>query len=345
MRALNCLGMALLLSLPAAAQADNSDSAAARAHLQSGYALKQGNKCHDAILHFRESIRLDRTLKAIVNLADCEEKVGKLSAAQAHFVEARDLASSLHAVELLSVANQRLQALERKMPKLVIKVAQGAPQGTVVTRDGVELGPVSLGMPLPLDPGNHVIIARNEAFERQYDVTLTEGQTQELEVTPSGGKALLPRAAKPLEGSTATATATAEPVPDKPGFGAASNSLATPGSSGWTGRQTGALVLAGFGVVGVGVGTALALSAKSDWQSTAGACPNNTCSDMQTQEDGNNARRRANLATVPIAAGAVALAVGGVVWLTAPKSSSATAIRVTPIIQASSGAIYFEGGF
>src|SRR5689334_18285582 len=99
MRSLISSSVAFLLSVSVVARADNSDSAAARAQLQSGYALKQQNKCDEAIPHFKESIRLDRQPKSLLNLGDCEEKLGKLSAAQAHFVEARDLAGSIHAAE------------------------------------------------------------------------------------------------------------------------------------------------------------------------------------------------------------------------------------------------------
>src|SRR5713101_6233535 len=74
------------------AQADGSDPAAARGQLQQGYALKQQGKCVEAIPHFAESVRLDRQPKALLNLADCEATVAKLVAAEAHAVEARDMA-------------------------------------------------------------------------------------------------------------------------------------------------------------------------------------------------------------------------------------------------------------
>src|SRR5258708_39818945 len=132
---------AALLLVSAVAQADNSDPAAARAQLQQGYALKQLGRCEEALPHFEESVRLDRQPKALVNLADCEEKLGKLAAAQAHFVEARDLANGLEA--LRNVAEQHLTALDKKMPRLVIRVAKGAPPDTAVIRDGVKLGTIS----------------------------------------------------------------------------------------------------------------------------------------------------------------------------------------------------------
>src|SRR6266478_3890052 len=113
---------AALLLVSAVAQADNSDPAAARAQLQQGYALKQLGRCEEALPHFEESVRLDRQPKALVNLADCEEKLGKLAAAQAHFVEVRDLATAQGLEPLRSVAEQHLLTLDRRMPKLIVRL-------------------------------------------------------------------------------------------------------------------------------------------------------------------------------------------------------------------------------
>src|SRR5262249_32162358 len=76
------------------------DPGAARAQLREGYTLKGQGKCNEAIPHFLESIRLDRQPKTLLNLADCEEKVGKYIAAQTHIVEARDLARTQGAAQM-----------------------------------------------------------------------------------------------------------------------------------------------------------------------------------------------------------------------------------------------------
>ena len=176
-----------VLLAPRHAFADVSDPAAARAQLQRGYDLKQQGKCTEAIPHFVESLRMDRQIKGFLNLADCEETLGRLAAAQMHFAEARDLAGVQGRDDLKSLAQQRLTALEKRMPKLLIRVAADAPPGSIAARDGVELGPVSLNTLLPLDPGRHVVVVRGGGYERTYEVTLSEAETKELEVTPVGG--------------------------------------------------------------------------------------------------------------------------------------------------------------
>ena len=77
--------------------------------------------------HLLESVRLDRQPKGLVNLADCEERLGKLAAAQAHFVETRDLAKAQGLEPLWKVAEQHLQAIEARMPRLIVKLAKDAP--------------------------------------------------------------------------------------------------------------------------------------------------------------------------------------------------------------------------
>jgi tetratricopeptide (TPR) repeat protein len=184
---------ALVLCLVARiAAAEPSDPAAARAQLQEGYALKQQGKCAEAIPLFAEAVRLDRQAKALINLADCEAQLGKLVAAQGHLVEARDLARA-QGDPLKDVAEQRLQAVDKRLPKLVLKLAKQAPPNTTVSRDGVKLGAVSLGRPLPLDPGAHHVIARfSGRGERQYDVVLAEGETKELQVAPDSAASQSP---------------------------------------------------------------------------------------------------------------------------------------------------------
>jgi hypothetical protein len=74
------------------AAAQTSEPVAARGYLRQGFALKEQGRCNEAIPYFLESIRLDRQPTALLNLADCEERIGKLGAASMHFIEARDLA-------------------------------------------------------------------------------------------------------------------------------------------------------------------------------------------------------------------------------------------------------------
>lgn len=96
----------------------------------------------------------------------------------------------------------------------------------------------------------------------------------------------------------------------------------------------GTLIGAG-GVVLVGVGTALAFSARAKYQSAE--CEDaNVCAPGPYQQR-NDARARGNVATVVIGVGAAALATGVVLYLLAPTSSTRVGFSAR-------GAV-FEGAF
>lgn len=183
--AVRCAAAMLLASGPLWA---DSGPSAARAQLRQGYALKKQGKCKEAVPLLRESAQMDRRSNTLVYLGECEEMLGRLGAAQKHFQEARDLARQERNDKVKDIGEKRLHELERRMPKLSITLAKDAPPGTTVTNDGVELYPLSLREALPVDTGRHVIVARGGGFERQFEVTLAEGETKNLEITPIGGQ-------------------------------------------------------------------------------------------------------------------------------------------------------------
>jgi hypothetical protein len=66
-----------------------------------------------------------------------------------------------------------------------------APAGTVVLRDAIELGGASFGIPLPVDPGDHVVVVRWPGrAERRYELKLMVGQTREVTLEPGPAVAL-----------------------------------------------------------------------------------------------------------------------------------------------------------
>jgi hypothetical protein len=337
------LGTAMLLA-SSSAWADGGDPVAARAQLRQGYALKQQGKCKEAVPFLQESVRLDRQPKALLNLGDCELTLGQLAAAQAHMVEARDLARQQGNESLKNIGEKRLQEIEKRMPKLAIDVAKDAPADTVVTRDGVEVGKVSLHTPLPIDVGRHVIVARGGGFERQFEVALAEGETRNLEVTPIGGKAL-PKpavaAAKPSTGQNnaskkeeARASGTAfkieGPTPDQ-------------AESGSSTQRTVGFVALGVGAVGLGAGAyfgARMLSKKSEASTMcteqAPCSPEGAAEFEKTKSDARSARTNA---FIGFGVGGAAAVTGVILLLTAPKAT-ATGWHVAPAMgQGTVGAV------
>ena len=338
---------AVILLTSGVAWADGGDPVAARAQLRQGYALKQQGKCKEAVPYLQESIRLDRQPKTLLNLGDCEQALGQFAAAQAHFLEARDLARQQGNDTLKNVGEKRLHDVEKRMPKLAIQLAKDAPAGTVVTRDGVEVGSVSLHTPLPIDIGRHVVIARGGGFERQFDVTLAESETKTLEVTPVGGKAIpKPVAATADKPSSAQNIASKKDASRAPGSAFKLDFPTTDrAESGSSAQRTFGFVTLGVGAVGLGVGGyfgARMLSKKSD--ASAMCTPEAPCDPESgevtkfenTKRDAKDAR---TYAIIGLGVGGAAAVTGVILLLTAPKATT-TGWQVAPAIgQGSMGAV------
>ena len=342
-------GIALSWSVATAAQ---SDPGGARAQLAKGYALKQQGNCADAIPYFEESIRLDRTPKGLLNLADCEEKTGRLLTAQSHFVEARDLARQRGMNEPASYAQERAQALDKRLPRIAIRLAADAPAGTVVTRDGVQLGPVSLGAALPVDPGPHVIIARGDGFERTFEVAVVESETREIEVTPRGGTPLADNASPVEKHASPSIVSAPQPAP------VAAAAPVEPERPARTGQTARTMVLAGeaaLAAAGLAVAVIYELKA-ADAQDDADSLrdgltrdgapypcdatsPPADCGRLNSKLDDRNAYRgMSRMGAIAAGAGAVAFVATWFLW----RPASEQAVRVRPAVGLHGGGVTFD---
>ncbi len=169
-----------LLAPSAGAQA--RDPAAAEALFRQGREAVERKDYKTACSKFRESQRLDPALGTLFNIADCEEKMGRLATAWTLFQE---VAQRLPADDRRRpIATARTKQLEPRLPRLTINATTELPEGTTVLRDAVELGAASLGAPLPVDPGPHTIVVRAPGHEpAEFDVSLEEAQSHTLAVT------------------------------------------------------------------------------------------------------------------------------------------------------------------
>jgi hypothetical protein len=170
------------------AHAQARDPVAAEARFRAGRAAAEKGDYEAACSRFRESQSLDPAPGTTFNLADCEEHRGKLATAWELFTR---VASALPpGDDRVKIASGRAAALEKRLPKLTITLAQGAPGGTAVRRDGVDIGPATLGVPLPIDPGQHVIVVRAPGRDdHTTTVDIGEGEQKTIEALPTSASA------------------------------------------------------------------------------------------------------------------------------------------------------------
>src|SRR4051812_47798061 len=183
--AAHVLGM-LALTAPAAAQ----DVASAEALFDRGLAAMKAGNYNAGCPALSQSHRLDPRPGTLFTLAECEAKRGRISTAVVHYNEYLAIHDRLPPEKRRSqgrraeVARAQVAALGPQVPKLSVALPGEAPAGVTVMRDGVSLIAEMLGVALPMDPGEHVIVVQApDGARSEQRVTLAPGETRELHLT------------------------------------------------------------------------------------------------------------------------------------------------------------------
>ena len=283
-----------------AAIAQGEGAAAAQVLFDQGREAMVRRDYDTACQRFRESERIDPAPGTKLNLADCEEKRGRVASAWELFrAVMRELPDS---DERHGIAAARAAALEKRLPTLVLRLAAGAPSTTRVRVGRSEIGSGSFGVPLPLDPGKHTLVIEAPGHAlRTVEVVLVEGGAQTVDVVPG------------------TATVSPRPPP--------SASQAAPQKRSG-GTKTLGYVLGGVGLVGIAVGSVAGVIVLSKKGTNDDGCSDalQTCS--QTAKDaGESGEAIGPVSTAGFIVGALGLGAGAYFILTSDANSE-TAIRV-----------------
>ncbi|MDC3956765.1 hypothetical protein [Polyangium jinanense] len=227
-------------------QADGSQAAAVQA---ARVEMEAGNFV-TACPAFKVAYREEPRPSTLFWLATCYDKWGRIATAAVHYDEYLTAFEQLSDLEQKAerdneeAASARRHALEAKIPKVILRVPRNAPATTRVLRKSLEGGPpleVRIGVPLPIDPGEHVLTTeipgRPSVFTK---FRLKEGENQVIDV-------VMPPATETGE-PTKTATAL-QPVPSRfPKL-----------DSGISGRRVAAYTLGGLGAVGIAGGLVMGI--------------------------------------------------------------------------------------
>ena len=291
------------LSFAGAARAQPSAAAVAQVLFEEGVALMEEHRLAEACPKLAESQRIDPGGGTLLNLGACWEGLGKFASAYATYNEAASAAVKDGRRDREDLARKKLVELRPKMSYVRV-VASGPREGVEITLDDTRIGSAALGVPLPIDPGPHVLAARApgyRGYERRFEA-LPPGETTALEVPALEPERREP-APLPLERP--------KPKPSGP------HALVLP-----LGVLGGALVVLG----GVSGGVAFAEKAASD----AGCPTATTCS-----EGGAAAMDRAVGfawgSTVALGVGATALAAAAVLYFS-DRGGRTTASRAQGVL-------------
>ena len=319
--------------VPRLAQAQTGeDKAAAEALFEQGHALVEKGDYRQACPKYAESLRLDPGIGVMLHLASCWEKSGRPASAWAQYREAEQVAMRA-GDSRADVARKRADALEGKLFRLTVVVpAATVVEGLAIARDGEAVGRAQWGAAVPIDPGEHVIVAVAPGKQRW------EGKV----VTPDEPGATSISVPALLDASAAPPAPPPMPAPAASGSGPP---LATDeGRPTWGTQRIFAVVAGGVGVIGVGVGTYFGILTKSKLDDSNGNGCNassNLCNSTGAALR-NDAVSAGNASTVAFVVGAAALAGGAVLWFTSP---SPTPARVGASVGPGVGALVVGGAW
>jgi hypothetical protein len=195
------LGLAASVGVTEASAQTKEELAKARELFLEGVALASGNNCAGAIAKYKEVARVKMTPQVAFNIAECEERLGKLVSALGNYrlaqTQLEDPKVKAKAKEVASQVDARVASLEERIPKLTIQRGKGA-EMALLSLDGTELGSSQVGQEIQLDPGPHEIVAKvGEKEASRQAVTLAERESKTVEIEVD--LAALNKVDKPVE--------------------------------------------------------------------------------------------------------------------------------------------------
>lgn len=316
------LALVLVLALATPAFADKADEL-----FKQGKKLMAEKKFAEACPKLEASFKADATIGTELNIGRCYEEWGKLGKAYRAYTDALKRADDAKDNRAPKI-QELLAKLEPNVPHLVIHIPDGAETaGLQVAIDGVAVADVTA--PQLVDPGPKSIeYALGSGPRKSKLVPMERGATSEITLD-------LPKA-KTEKQAPDKLVVTAKPAPTT------EEPAANPGH----GQRVAGVVIAGAGVVTVGISTYLALAARSKYNDalTANCMGMTNACNMQGLTDTHDARSQANTATIIGGVGLAAIAAGIVVYVIAPKAASNEhALYVAPT--ASGTGLAFGGRF
>lgn len=356
-RALRFSLLALLLPSVALAQPAAADARSASvALLSEAKRLAAAGHTADACAKYAESYSLDAQLDALLPLADCLEQSGKLASAYAAFHDAVEVAERARDPRA-GIADERAKRLRPRLSYLTIDVPQARRLPALsIERDGFRLGSSAWGVPIPVDPGGHLIVVNAYGYRTwQTSVEVRgEGAAPFVEVP------LLEKAPDAEAASTVAPSSTVEPAiapaapsvvvtPTVPAPRAPARGPAKlPHRSGLARGQVAALVAGGVGVVSLGVGFYFSSKTQGTLRERDGICPSGRdCAPGTNAHLGQltlQARNQRSAEVVGFAVAAASVALGTGLWLTAGEPShSDKAAYVVPVVATTGGGLMIGG--
>jgi len=316
----------VLLSSTAAFAQTDLERATARDAANSGRASFEAGQYEKAIDQFSRAEQLVHAPPHLLYLARAQAKLGKLVAAHETYLKITRETLKPNAPKAFSdaqgFAEQELAAVDARLPYVTVTL-QGAPaNGVSIDMDGTLLPSAMIGIPLPIDPGQHVFKATGSATSEPVTVRIAEAAKQSVVLKANPVAAAPP----PVAPAAAGPGGASEPLPDE-------------GSQGTSGLRIASYVSFGVGAIGLGVGTVFLLKAKSSdddagklFDQCTAKDPGGNCGPLRDEYEAKNsdANSQRGIGVASMIAGGVGVAAGVTFLILDAGKSSKSAQHTTP---------------
>ncbi len=292
MRAFLRIGVAIItFGLLGAVTRPARADAKADALVSEGIALSEQGKYTEACPKYAEALKIDPALNTQINLAECYEKIGKPSSAYTLWVTIEQIAKTANRPKDQAKAHDRVTALADSLPRLKITLPADL-KGATVKVDGKPIANNDLAS-VAIDPGLHTIDVTANGKKPWHDEVSVQVGTMPIEVPE-------------------LATPGSEPPPPE--------HVASMRPS--MGFRIAGGIIAGIGLIGVGVGVVTgtnAIRSRDNAQASCGDPNPNQCHSQDGVQLWRDAKDAGNISTIGFIAGGSLVAIGAVVFLIAPN--------------------------
>lgn len=287
--------VALAISLASTAHADELKDARAADLFKQGRALMDQGKTEEACAAFFASKELVMKAVTMINLAQCDEKLGKTASALGAYVGGLSLAKEEKNKERVEIATEGIARLEPQVVRVSFTIPP-EPADVTLSLDGDAL-PLGVALkPTPIDPGKHTVIAKAPG-RVDWTGTFTVAADQKTLTIPIPVLEVAAAKVDPIK-------VVPNPNPPKPRV---RKKKPTGGVSGWA--------VLGFAAGGTAFLTGVITGAASLGISSrlTEDCTNGTCGP-DNEGDLSTALGLANASNVLLPVGAVGIILGGVAF-------------------------------
>ena len=346
----------------------HAQNAQAERLFQEGNKLMADGKLAQACAAFEAANRVEPRAGTLIRLGECREQNRQLASAWSAYKDASNLATDPRKQKF---ATTKTASLEPRLSYLTVTVAdQSRIRGLVLTRNGSSLDPMLWNRALPVDGGDHVIVAHAPGYETWQKAVHVPVEGSKLGVdVPALAKAKAAASggtSPPTQSSPATTASNPPAAPTSPAVtvpvttvvqqdvhvhlveparktGVGAEAVPAPSIRKYITIGAGAT-----GVAAVGIGLVFGAKASSTYNDAKALCVDLAC-DPADYDKGKqlirDARADATASTVLVAVGGAALVASAILFLTTPREREQATARIVPVLHDRSTGLAIIGRF